>query len=684
MNFKKKLPLIFILSITALVFFQSLKGGYLNWDDNQQITSNPDVLNFSWQSIKNYFSSYYVKSYQPIASLSFGVEYYVFGNNPMIPHLTNLMLHILNSILVYLLIDKLFPNRKIINFFVVAVFAIHPLQGELLGWISTRSTLLFSFFFLLSILSYLKYISDTKKEKKYFWITLLFFVLSLLSKASAVVFPFVLFSLDYVVRRRFVLNVFLEKIPFFIGSVAIGIVSLLSRDVASASVEFNNYYTWYEKISISSHAVFLYLKKSFLANDLFFFYGYPIKIGTKNFIDFSFLISPLWIVLIVVFCWIVYRKLKQENKRLWVFGALFFVINIAIVVSVTSFSATFFAERYMYLAVIGLFIALSVLLQELITSTKILKNATYILLGVFLISIGIKSFERSAIWNTDLSLWSNVEKNKGQNSTPYRKLGQIYADKKNHQKAVEIYNNGIKINPLSVDLYYWRALSIVELGDLEYAKIDLNRIISANHELKGDAFYQKALIFRKLKMIDSATVNLDSAKFYNHQLAISENNPDVNLGSGLQKVEHVILKRIDSLIELKKFEEVETSYENLLVLSPSNISYLTEKGKIESSLQKWEKAIHSFTKVLSIEPNNKGARLNRAYAFSIAKKINESIEDYTFVINHIEKENGKIYYFRALAFFQNKQTDLACNDIKSAVKFGYKNVSTEINQKICK
>ena len=108
MKIKNKLPLLFILIITVLVFFQSLRGEYLNWDDNLQITNNQDVLNFSWRSVKNYFSSYYVKSYQPLASFSFGLEYYLFGKNSFVPHFTNLVLHILNIILVSFLIVKIF------------------------------------------------------------------------------------------------------------------------------------------------------------------------------------------------------------------------------------------------------------------------------------------------------------------------------------------------------------------------------------------------------------------------------------------------------------------------------------------------------------------------------------------------------------------------------------------------
>jgi tetratricopeptide (TPR) repeat protein len=684
MSIKNKLPLIFILIITILVFFQSLGGEYLNWDDNQQITNNQDVLNFSWRSIKNYFTNYYVKSYQPLASFSFGLEYYLFGNNSFVPHFTNLFLHILNIILVFFLIIKILPNRKILNFFVISVFAIHPFQGELLGWISTRSTLLFSFFFFISILNYIKYISNNKYKKKYFWYTLVFFLCSLFSKASAITLPLVLLAMDYLYKRKFTFKVFFEKIPFFIGSIIFGIVSLLSRDVSNSNLQFDNYYSWYEKISISCYSVFLYLKKAFIADDFFFFYGYPYKIGADKFIDFSFLISPLWVVLIVVFCWFVYRRLEEINRRIWVFGIFFFLINIIIVINFTSFSATFFAERYMYLSILGVFISLSVLIKALIADTVIFKNGIYILLGLFLISLGIKSFDRSKIWNTDFSLWTNVEKNKGQNSTPYRKLGQIYEENEYHSKAIDIYNNGIKINPLSVDLYYWRALSIIKLGDLNYGIKDLDRVINARHELIGDAFYQKSLVYNKLGKFNNARIALDSAIFYNNQSAIFDNVKASTPLSIMEKAKNTILKRIDSFIKLNNFEEVEKGYENLLIVSPNNISYLIEVGKLESGSQKWGESIETFTKIISQEPDNKIGRLNRGYAYFSSKQNNKSIEDYTYVLNNIDKNNGEIYYYRALVFIQNNQMDLACNDILKAKKLGFNNFPIEINTNICK
>ena len=147
MKLKRIFPLLFIISCTIIIFFPVFQGDYLiGWDDDQQIINNPDVLHLSWESFRNYFSTFYVNSYQPLSLLSFGVEYYIFGKNPLVPHITNFLLHIANIVLVYLFLGKILSVKKYLLIFIVAVFAFHPLQTELLGWISTRSTLLSYFF----------------------------------------------------------------------------------------------------------------------------------------------------------------------------------------------------------------------------------------------------------------------------------------------------------------------------------------------------------------------------------------------------------------------------------------------------------------------------------------------------------------------------------------------------------
>jgi len=648
-----------------------------------QILNNPDVLNLSLQSLKNYFTQFYVASYQPLASLSFGLEYYFFGNNPLIPHISNLVLHIINIILVYYILDRVLSVKNFLKYFVVAVFAFHPYQAPLIGWISTRSTLLYSLFFLLSMLSYLKYLRSNQVEKRYLIFSFLFFVFSLFSKASAVVLPVVLILLDYLYNRKFSFRLFFEKIPFFMGSFIFGILSILSRKVLETNDSFLNYYSIYERLSIFSHSIFLYLKKCFVATDFLFFYSYPYRVNEGSSIGLSFLISPLWLLIIIGLIFYLFKKLTQKNKRTFLFGILFFLVNIFLVLSFrTTFSPTFFQERYMYIPIIGVFMSVVILINSFIKNKPYVGKVIKVILLFFLIFISFQSRERSYFLQTDKSLWTYVEKTGSQSRTPNKKLGRIYAREGRHKKAIDIYNNGIKINPLSVELYYWRGISIAEIGDLNYALTDFNRVIAAkSKDLIGKAYYQKSVVFKKLSLLDSSRIALDSAAVYNNTEGLfNNNNTPLNK---LADIKNKLTSSIDSLIKINKIDEAIAIYDNLLLIFPNDISNHFKKGFLETQSKKWEASAKTFTKILKLNTKNENARLSRAYSYFSIKKYPESIADYSFVIDSLKTKNGEVFYFRALSYLNNNQKGKACLDLEEALKLGYLGDAQNLKNKLC-
>ena len=362
---KKLLPLIAILLITLVVYWPVTEGEYLaGWDDDQQILNNADVTNLSWQSIKNYFSTYYVASYQPLASLSFGLEYYFFGVNASVHHFTNLLLHIINVVLLYLLLVRLFKEQKVLIWLVTAIFAFHPLQTEVVGWISTRSTLMYAGFFFLSCLAYLQYLIKERTKFIPFSLCVICFILALFSKAAAVTLPLVLFVLDYIEHRSFSWKLVLEKVPLLAGSVIIGLVSIDSRSVLDSIGQFSNYYTFFEKVSLSAYTLVFYFWKAIIPGNLYTYYGYPMKIGDEG-MGLLFWLAPVALLLILFICWRVYRGSSAPFKRQWLLGIAFFAINIGLVINFTPFGPTMAAERYMYLPIIGVYICLGLLITQL-------------------------------------------------------------------------------------------------------------------------------------------------------------------------------------------------------------------------------------------------------------------------------------------------------------------------------
>jgi len=165
-----KLLLSFVLVIVVLIlFYQSFKAEFLNWDDNDVIASNYSIRSLSFENISMMFKSTNLNSYNPLVILSYAVEYNFTKLSPALYHIDNVIIHIINSLLVFWLI-YLICSDQIISFFTALLFAIHPLHVEAIVWVTSRKDLLFTLFYLLSVISYIYY---TKGDKKFIFILLL-------------------------------------------------------------------------------------------------------------------------------------------------------------------------------------------------------------------------------------------------------------------------------------------------------------------------------------------------------------------------------------------------------------------------------------------------------------------------------------------------------------------------------
>jgi len=129
---------------------------FTNWDDDRHITGNPDIRDLSLQSLGKMFSSFYVSLYQPLTSLGFAVEYRLAGLDPRVYHTVNVLLHLVNILLVYVLVRSLSQNAGI-ALATAALFAVHPLQVEATAWASSLSIVLSSLLYLVTLIAYVAY-----------------------------------------------------------------------------------------------------------------------------------------------------------------------------------------------------------------------------------------------------------------------------------------------------------------------------------------------------------------------------------------------------------------------------------------------------------------------------------------------------------------------------------------------
>ena len=184
---------------TFVAYLPALRGNFTNWDDMIYVGANPYIQSLSAKNLAAIFSENYMGNYHPLAMLSLSIDYQINKFDPFVFHLTNLLIHIINSLLVLVVIKRL-TGKIQIAVIAALLFGVHSLHVESVAWISERKDVLYTAFYLLSLYSYIRYVP--KKEYKWFGLSLLFFLLSCLSKGQAVSLAVTLFLVDIFMNRK--------------------------------------------------------------------------------------------------------------------------------------------------------------------------------------------------------------------------------------------------------------------------------------------------------------------------------------------------------------------------------------------------------------------------------------------------------------------------------------------------
>ena len=317
-----------------------LNAGYAPTDDWQMLKSYSGALkSISLDYIINTFKNYHEGLYHPLVTLSYSLEVMIFGFVPAVFHFDNILLHLINIVLVFLIFFKLSRNNYWIGFIVATLFAIHPTRVEVVAWISARKDLLYAPFYLLSILFYLKYIdkkittldchadnparNDIQEQihtsaHLYLYTSVIMFLLSCFSKSMAVTLPFILILIDWY-TNNFNKNNLKKYIPYFIITlifILIGMKAHYSPDYIKSHFSLFNHFVNF----INAHFnILFYFDKLFLPINLYCMYPYFYKMTTMP--PWFIMYSPTVLYLIIFFSFLL---LKKHKIKLVFFGVMFF------------------------------------------------------------------------------------------------------------------------------------------------------------------------------------------------------------------------------------------------------------------------------------------------------------------------------------------------------------------------
>lgn len=547
--------LLAILIITSWAYLTCLSSELVDWDDQFQISNNLDIKSWSLISVQKIFSNYYAGMYQPLATLSFALEHKIWRAFPLFLHLDNLLLHLLNIVLVYFLTKKLF-RRFSVALISAGLFALHPMQVETVAWISARSNLLYSTFSLATLIAYANYCQ--KPKTKNYLITGTLFILALLSKVPAVVLPLIFLIFDYYYQRPLTKRLLLEKLPFFALSLVIGWVAIKGRLVDSELPAV--VYSWLDRLLFITYSPLDYLQKIILPYNLSPFYALPEKIN--NHLPIIFYLS---VPVCLIFAWLLF---KYRAKKFLTLGMTWFLLLILPSIQITTFSTTLTADRYAYLASLGIFWLLSLAILFIWERFKNLKIFLISALLLTLVCLFIQTSAQARVWKNSISLWSeilvrnpkstntyiNLGNAKAKNNDPlgameayksalkidkqnyfiYNNIGVLLAENLNKfPESIEYYNQAIKLNPNEGLFYYNRGSALLKLNRPKEALVDYRLAVKLK---SGENFYNYSYLNSLANLEYKLNHFAEADKAYTEIIAAESQLADPYFFRGLVKI----------------------------------------------------------------------------------------------------------------------------------------------------
>jgi tetratricopeptide (TPR) repeat protein len=482
-KFHTLLCLCLILIIVSAAFYPCLKCGFVNWDDDDYVVNNTSITSVSFSSLKAIFTSFSVAHYQPLTIISYLVDYQFYKLQPFGYHLTNLILHLLNCLLVFWFIYLISKNIAV-SFLTALLFGIHPLRVESVAWVSERKDVLYSFFYLSSLISYIYYLFKGKNSKFYL-LSLFLFLCSLLSKSMAVTLPVILLLVDYYLKRKPEKSVLLDKIPYFILALVTSVIVVFGI-ILFGVIRSEANYSFLSILSVASHGIVFYLGKLFLPLKLSCLYPY------YSFqYNFTYLCSIITVILLI---FIVILSVKYTRKLF--FAGAFFLITLLPILQFIPTNTTIVADRYTYMSSIGIFFIISSLIYWLYSIKLKTRLAKFLLVAIavyVLATLSFLTFNRCKVWKDGVALWGNVLKNYPNSAEiynnrrlAYNNLGAAYIAQRENDKAIFAYKKAIEADPYYAESY--NNLGAVLLNKKEYDKA----LIVFIKALEIDPEYMKA------------------------------------------------------------------------------------------------------------------------------------------------------------------------------------------------
>lgn len=632
-----------VVLITLIIFLPALWNGFVNWDDHLYVSENQHIRALDFEFLRWSLTASVASLWHPLTMFSLAIDQAVWGLNPSGYHFTNILFHSLNTFLVFVSAVRLTgyvqgraDKKSIIASIATAVlFGIHPLRVESVVWVSERKDVLCAFFFLLSLISYLRYASSRSKKPLFYAASLIFFALALMSKPMAVSLPVVLMILDFYPLKRWAAGyrgILAEKLPFFALSVLSTVVTIWIHHLEKALLEgtLGSVEPFLFTVHVAVRAFIFYLTKMLMPFNLSPLYPRPVRID-----PFSFEYIGSFTLLLLITCIV---ALSLRSTRLYLSIWLYYIVTLIPVIGLVPIGSHAAADRYTYLPSIGFFLLVGVgvgyLFERYSKKSRVILAAALIFLFV---PLAINTLIQIPVWENPVTLWSRVIMLFPYSTKAYIKRGGAYVDIGDHWQALKDLDIAVKLDPLSLKAHLERGNAYNKLGRYQEAINDYSKAIEIN-SLEGGEYLEtiKAYVNRGVAYMAMG----------DYQSAVKDSNEAIRLDPAYAKAYNL---RGAIFVNMGNYREAIKGLDMAIKLDPISADGYYNRGSVHRILGDNHRAIDDFSTAIRLNPQYAEAYNNRGNAYGDLGRYREAIEDYNIAIK-LNPQDTIAYRNREVAY----------------------------------
>jgi tetratricopeptide (TPR) repeat protein len=689
-----------LLATATLALFWPLKNcDYLYLDDPTYTTSNPHVRQgLTLDGVVWAFSTRQASNWHPLTWLSHMLDVDFFGLGPGGPHMENLLIHIANTVLLFLLLRE-FTGAHWRSAFVAALFALHPLHVESVAWIAERKDVLSTLFWFLTLWTYGRYARESKvrspKSKLYYALALLAFVLGLMSKPMLVTLPFVLLLLDYWPLGRLpnfsspvsdghphvsnfapltsrlspLLPLLWEKIPFFVLSAISSVVTLFAQSKAMGSLATFPIAARLENVIVSYAR---YLGKTFWPAELALPYPHPGQ-------------WPIvWVIsAVAIVAGLSAAALRFGRKMPFVITGWFWFLGTLIpVIGLVQVGAQSMADRYTYVPLVGLFILLvwgaDAALARWHLPEIVARAAAAMVLG----ACAIRTADQLRYWQNSETLFRHSIAITKNNPLAYSNLGYYLYNHGHWEEAIEDYHQALRMNPSDYASYDNLGFCYYNQGHLEEAITNYQQALRINPN-DANTLNNLGTALTRRKQLPEAIQCYEAALRARPDYPDAHNNLGVvldEIGRTGEAIRHYNMalrlapddvqahnNLANALAGQGQVNEAINHYRQALRLNPDFTQALNNLGWMLAGQSEYGEAIACYTRALKLKPDDEVLHKNLGNILARMGRNDEAVRQYTEALR-LEPSDAEAHFGLGRALAQRGGHDEAVAHLREALR----------------